>query len=136
MSKLAEDTSVFRKAVDDILNDRSDGHQQSDAVTNFIAYHKAPDRSAFDFDTPAEYDEYVRSVELRTLSGFLVKSFEELVIANYLTEHGIKFRYEDPYKEPTATQRHRQYQPDFFLPGYDIYIEHFALNEEGHPPPG
>ena len=64
----------------------------------------------------------------------LVKSFEELEIANYLTEHGVEFQYEDPYE--TATQQHRQYQPDFFLPGHDIYIEHFALDRNGRPPPG
>ena len=36
----------------------------------------------------------------------------------------------------TATQQHRQYQPDFFLPGHDIYIEHFALDRNGRPPTG
>ena len=135
ISELAEDEFVFKKAVDGILNDLLDGQQESDAVTKFITYHHVPYRSAFDFDTRAEYDEYVRGVELRILSGFLVKSFEELVIANYLTEHDIKFRYEDRYKAQTATQRRRQYQPDFFLPDNDIYIEHFALDERGRPPP-
>ena len=66
--------------------------QQSEAVIDFIAYSHAPYSSAFDFKTRAEYDEYVRNVELRTLSKDLVKSFEELAIANYLTEHGIDFR--------------------------------------------
>ena len=45
---------------------------------DFIIYHHAPYRSAFEFDTLDEYEEHVRSVELRTLSGDLVKSFEEL----------------------------------------------------------
>ena len=35
-----------------------------------------------------------------------------------------------------ATQERRQYQPDFYLPGYDIYLEHFAVNERGNPPDG
>ena len=73
----------------------------------------------------------MRGVELRTLNGDLVKSFEELEIANYLTEHGVEFRYEVSYEMPTATRRHRQYQPDFFLPGHGIYIEHFALDQDG-----
>ncbi|MDE2823657.1 MAG: hypothetical protein OXK79_09145, partial [Chloroflexota bacterium] len=59
-----------------------------------------------------------------------------MAIANFLTEHGVEFRYEDRYETATATQRHRQYQPDFFLPGHDIYIEHFALDEQGRPRPG
>ena len=136
ISKLAEDDAAFAKAVDEILCELLTDPAQSQAVIDFIAYHQASYRSAFDFDTRAEYDEYIRNVELRTLSGDLVKSFEELVIANYLTEHGIGLRYEARYEESTATKQHRQYQPDFFLPGHGIYIEHFALDEEGRPPKG
>ena len=136
ISKLAEDDLALKRAVDAIICELLNDPEQSKAVIDFIIYHHAPYKSAFDFDTPYEYEEYVRDIELRTLSGVLVKSFEELEIANYLTEHGVEFRYEDPYETATATQQHRQYQPDFFLPGHDIYIEHFALDRNGHPPPG
>ena len=136
ISKLAEDDLALKRAVDAIIGELLNDPDQSKAVIDFIIYHHAPYKSAFDFDTLYEYEEYVRDIELRTLSGVLVKSFEELEIANYLTEHGVKFRYEDPYETPTATQKHRQYQPDFFLPDHGIYIEHFALNREGRPPPG
>ena len=136
ISELANDDFIFRKAIDDILNELLEDPQQSDEVIKFILYNRAPWRSAFDFSTEAEYDAYVQSVELRTLSKNKVKSFEELTIANYLTEHGVKFRYEAPYRVSTATQQHRQYQPDFYLPAHDIYIEHFAFDEQGHPPAG
>ena len=136
ISKLAEDDAAFAKAIDEILGELLADAAQSRAVVDFIAYHQASYRSAFDFDTRAEYNEYIRNVELRTLSGDLVKSFEELVIANYLTEHGIEFQYEAQYAEATANKQRRQYQPDFFLPRHAIYIEHFALDEEGLPPKG
>ena len=136
ISKLAEDDLALKRAVDDIIGELLNDPEQSKAVIDFIVYHHAPYRPAFDFETQDEYEEYVRGVELRTLSGDLVKSFEELAIANYLTEHGVEFRYEEPYEMPTATRRHRQYQPDFFLPGHGIYIEHFALDQDGRPPPG
>lgn len=136
ISKLAEDDLALKRAVDAIIGDLLNDPEQSKAGIDFIIYHHAPYKSAFDFDTLYEYEEYVRDIELRTLSGVLVKSFEELEIANYLTVHGVEFRYEDPYKTATATQQHRQYQPDFFLPDHDIYIEHFALDREGRPPPG
>ena len=136
ISKLAEDDLALRRAVDDIIGDLLNDPEQSKAVTDFIIYHHAPYRSAFEFDTHDEYEGYVRGVELRTLSGDLVKSFEELAIANYLAEHGVEFRYEDSYRMRTATRRHRQYQPDFFLPGHGIHIEHFALDQKGRPPPG
>ena len=114
----------------ELLNDP----QQSDATANFIASYHGAYESAFDFDTQDEYDSYIRSVELKTLSGARVKSFEELEIANYLTKHGVKFCYERPYPKRTQTPEYRQYQPDFFLPDYDIYIEHYALDERGRPP--
>lgn len=136
ISKLAEDDLALRRAVDKIIRDLLNDPEQSRAVIDFIASHHAPYRSAFEFDTLDEYEEYPQGVELRSLSGDLVKSFEELEIANYLTEHGVEFRYEYQYETRTATRRHRQYQPDFFLPDHGIYIEHFALDRNGRPPPG
>ena len=135
ISKLAEDEFALSRAIDNILKEILNDPRQSKAAINFLLYNRAP-KSAFDFKTPTEYEEHVLSLELRTLSGDLVKSVEELVIANYLTECGIEFRYEEPYEFKTSTSERGQYRPDFFLPDYGIYIEHFALNEQGRPPPG
>ncbi len=136
ISKLATDDFALKRAVDQIIVDLLNDPKQSKAVMNFILYHHALYRSAFEFETYEEYEEHIRDVELRALSGDLVKSFEELEIANYLTEYGVEFRYEEPYKTREATRRHRQYLPDFFLPRHGIYIEHFALDEEGRAPRG
>ena len=136
ISRLAGDQFAFTIAVEGILEMLLHDHARSRSLAEFIAYRQAPYRSAFEFRSRTEYDEYVRNVELRTLSGDLVKSYEELVIANYLTEHGVEFNYERPYGVRTASRRHRQYQPDFYLPEHDIYIEHFALDREGNPPHG
>ena len=119
-----------------ILNELLDDPQQSGATANFIAPYHGAYELAFDFDTQDEDDAYMDSVKLKTLSGARVKSFEELETANYLTKHGVKFCYERPYEMWTQTQEYRQYQPDFFLPDYDIYIEHYALDEWGRPPRG
>ena len=121
----------------DILNELLDDSQESDATANFIASYHGAYESVFDFDTQDEYDAYIHGVELRTLSDVRVKSFEELEIANHLTKHGVKFCYERPYPKRTQTPEYpHQYQPDFFLPDYDIYIEHHALDERGRPPRG
>ena len=53
------------------------------------------------------------------------------MVANYLTEHGVSFKYEQPYDVDTATKRYSQYRPDFYLPKHNIYIEHFALKQTG-----
>ena len=136
ISRLATDRQALAGAVDGILDDLLREPGQSNAVVEFIAYHRAPYRSPFALRTPGEYHEYVRNHELRALSGALVKSFEEMEIANFLSLHGIWFKYEPQYPEPTATPEHRQYKPDFYLPDHEIYIEHFALDEAGDPPPG
>ncbi|MYB41875.1 MAG: AAA family ATPase [Chloroflexi bacterium] len=136
MSKLAEDEARLIAVIDRILVELVSDPRQSRAVTDFIDRHRTDYRSQFDFETPGEYYDHVRRSELRTLGGDLVKSFEELEIANFLTRNGVSFSYEQHYPLETATTRHRQYRPDFYLPDHDIYIEHFALDREGRPPKG
>jgi DNA helicase-4 len=91
-------------------------------------------RNPFDFNSIKEYRQYVCSQEFRTLKGEKVKSFEEVVIANFLAEKGVRYIYEHPYCVDTFGPDYRQYKPDFFLPDYNIYIEHFALDINGRPP--
>lgn len=69
-----------------------------------------------------------------TAQGESVKSQEEAMIANWLFYNGVEYRYEDDYKYQTVDEDHRQYQPDFFYPGLDLYHEHFALNDKGQAP--
>ena len=136
LSKLAEDEAMLIVVIDRILVDLLGDPRQSRVVTDFITRHRTDYRSHFDFNTPGEYYDHVRRSELRTLSGDLVKSFEELEIANFLTLNGVSFVYEQPHPVETATPWHRQYRPDFYLPDHDIYIEHLALDRQGRPPKG
>ena len=136
LSKLAEDEAMLTVVIDRILVDLVGDPRQSRVVADFITRHRADYRSQFEFDTPGQYYDYVRRSELRTLSGDLVKSFEELEIANFLTLNSVSFHYEQPYPVETATPWHRQYRPDFYLPDHDIYIEHLALDRQGRPPKG
>ena len=104
------------------------------ALTRWLAYGGPPP------DPPPlksmdEYRKYIRARELRTLQGELVKSYEELAIANFLFVQQVPYRYEAPYRRRTATPSRRQYAPDFHLTGTDIYIEHFAINADGRTPP-
>lgn len=72
------------------------------------------------------------SNKLETIKKELVRSQEELAIANFLFINGIDYEYEASYKaEDTATTLNRQYTPDFYLPEYDIYYEHYGINREG-----
>ncbi len=61
---------------------------------------------------------------LDTIQGEKVKSVEELTIANFLYLNGIEYEYEKPYPFGDI-----MYQPDFYLKDYDIYLEHFGVDE-------
>ena len=136
ISKLAQDDFAYSKAIDGILERMSKDADKAKLIIQMVSGTTAEYRTPFDFDTPREYEQYVRDAELRTLNGELVKSFEELTLANFLAAQGVRYTYEKPYEFLTATQEFRQYQPDFYLPEHGIYIEHFALNEQGQAPEG
>ena len=69
--------------------------------------------------------------KLMTIKKERVKSFEEMAIANYLFINGIEYEYEKPYEFDESTPEKRQYQPDFYLPKYGIYYEHFGVDKDG-----
>ena len=134
ISRMATDQRFRSQQFDRILDELFSNAAQAPELTNFVAYYSQPYHSPFDFDSLSDYYSYTRSIELRTLTGDRVKSCEELEIANFLALNGITAQYEAPYQVRTADPRYRQYQPDFYLPDYDIYIEHFALDKDGKPP--
>ena len=74
------------------------------------------------------------NVNLKTIKKEHVKSIEELAIANFYFLNGIDYEYERPYEVDVKTPERRQYCPDFYLPEYDIYHEHFGLNKNGRAP--
>ena len=100
----------------------------------YANYYKSP---FTDFITKKDYLDYVRFIKKRTLKRKTkdgdyeeVKSFEEIDIANYLYINGINYVYEKEIYDPTIGTK----KPDFYLPDYDIYYEHWALDENEQPP--
>ena len=69
-----------------------------------------------------------------TIKGEVVKSLAEVAIANFLYLHGISYIYEFPYKYQVTDGKHTAYKPDFYLPDYDIWIEHFGTDRYGTTP--
>lgn len=66
-----------------------------------------------------------------TIKKELVKSFEEMAIANWYFINGIDYIYEAPYEVDVSTFDKRQYMPDFKLKNYPIYHEHYGINKDG-----
>jgi DNA helicase-4 len=58
-----------------------------------------------------------------TRSGTRVRSKYEQTCANWLARHHIEFEY-----EPLMLLEGRQFRPDFYLPGYDLFIEICGYN--------
>lgn len=105
-------------------------------LQEFFSLHRYPAKYLEDFDSEKDYKVYLRKFEPRTLKGELVKSFEELLIADWLLTNGVAYKYEHPYQINLAGGNRRQYRPDFYLSDYGIYLEHFGVGKNGETAPG
>ncbi|MEK4510148.1 UvrD-helicase domain-containing protein [Paenibacillus sp. FSL K6-2524] len=132
--------------------------QQIRYLIEFFGYYLSIPKDYSEFENLGEYHEFNRNLDfetlkgkmskaeysdlaagqnrtqLKTLAGETVKSFEETLIANFLFLNSVDYEYEREYSLDTRTEYYRQYKPDFYLPDYDLYIEHFGVDEEGGTP--
>jgi DNA helicase-4 len=86
-------------------------------------------------ESPDSWDKDSKEAGFRTLQNEVVKSRGEQLIANWLFYNGVSYKYESDYRIDTADAKHRQYKPDFYFPDIDVYLEHWAVDENGEPPP-
>jgi len=133
LTELAENREKLSAYLDALIREIYEDNY-SKLAEFFVSYAKAY-RDQFDFKSLGEYFSYARSVGLITLNGETVKSLEELELANFFYANSVNYLYESDYERPVANIKRRQYKPDFFLPDYGIYIEHFAIDINGNTPP-
>jgi len=136
VSKLAEDEKALADGIRDWATDLVTDPRIGKPIRRFLLEYPRAVRLPEDFSTQHEYFQFLRNQNLRTLAGERVRSYQELLIANWLFANGVEYRYEMPYHADTATRKHSQYKPDFFLVESGIYIEHFGIDREGHTAPG
>lgn len=144
------DESLLKKVVHKALSGEGDFVPEDyDNIVKYLAYYFNPDQSGKTDDSLGRRIERERALNLQTLksivygvgekmsfNGERVKSLEEVLIANFLFLNGIEYEYEKPYaREETADRLHRTYRPDFYLPEFDVYLEHYGIDERGNPPP-
>jgi DNA helicase IV len=84
---------------------------------------------------PDGYNDATRQTGYRTFAGEVVKSHSERLIANFLYLNGVDYVYERPYDVDVSDSMHSQYRPDFYYPDSDVWHEHWALDQDGKPPP-
>ena len=75
-----------------------------------------------------------RSEQRRTLRDERVKSLEEVSIANFLFLNGVNYEYERLYPFESDDPGRKAYRPDFYLPEYNLYLEHFGVTRNGRVP--
>ncbi len=80
-------------------------------------------------DMPDQFGEIQVRRAIKTLKGEYVRSVDEKYIADFLYLQEIKYEYERRYPDSDEL-----YSPDFYLPDYDLYLEHFAITDSGGPP--
>ena len=86
-------------------------------------------------ESPDAWDRTTGLQGFWTLHGEVVRSRGEQLIANWLFYNGVEYEYEPSYIIDTSDAHHRQYRPDFYFPAIDVYLEHWAVDENGEPPP-
>ena len=84
----------------------------------------------WDYATKHAWYTHVESLNLRTLQNEKVRSYEELLIANWLYRNGIEYEYEPQYEHRLPDSGRRGYTPDFRLTASGIYLEHFGVRKE------
>jgi DNA helicase-4 len=134
VSPLSDDNFKLWEMIENFIFDNLKDEVFSKLLNEYFLYHYNQYKSIFSFETKGEYIEYLKAKEIRSLKRDVVKSLEECDIANFLYVNGVEYEYEKDYEVATSTKKHRQYKPDFYLPEYGLYIEHFALNKDWKPP--
>ena len=124
----ATDDKAFLALIKDILRALvQTATEVSKAIMGWFSYARLDDKSEWDFKKKHDYYTYVEKLDLRTLQGEQVKSYEELMIANWLFENGIEYEYEPDYEHKVSADGYRDYCPDFRLTKSGVYIEHFGV---------
>ena len=138
----------FYTEMRNIFNSLFKDSNYASKVIKFVTEYRLEPKDDNDFKSHGEYITYLKENNIRsykTVEVFIkgkktilreyCKSFEEVKIANYLFLNGVNYKYEEPYQYKTSDNIYAQYKPDFYLPDYDIYIEHFGLIDRNNNVP-
>ena len=131
LADYASDDRKFVTHIRQILIELSSADKSiQKSLLNWFSEFSSPACSFWDFNSLSDYYSYIKSQELRTLNGERVKSYEELIIANWLCMNGIDYEYEPIYEHNLSTKGRKKYTPDFRLTNSGVYIEHFGVRKE------
>ncbi|MBU2868949.1 UvrD-helicase domain-containing protein [Pacificibacter marinus] len=127
----ATDDKAFLVLIRDILiHIAKTVPEASKAIIDWFKSARLEEKSEWDFKQKHDFYTYLEKEDLRTLQGEKVKSFEELMIANWLYENGVEYEYEPDYEFATSDPTKKNYCPDFRLTESGVYLEHFGVRKQ------
>lgn len=135
LSPWAEDEKAKDRWVQSTLETLIEDDAYRKQLFEYFSQYYYVEKSPFDFESEGEYFQYLTDNDIRTLKGERVKSFGELYISNWLFSNGIEYQYEAKYEHDVSSVDFRQYQPDFYLPDYGVYIEYYGTDEDDSTAP-
>lgn len=110
---------------DEVINQTKEYIDKLVAFISYYMYAKNDELDDISLDTLASLGGNSKKI---TYMGEKVRSNQELMIANFLFLNGIEYEYEKEYPFKKG------YRPDFYLPEYDLYLEHYGIDENGNVP--
>lgn len=129
-----KDLEILQEVVDG-LKDSSREFRAKWDLFRLVLPHDLPEMSKR-ADEPESWDPETGTAGFWTYKDEVVKSRGEQMLANWFFYQGVEYQYERPYAIRTADAEHQQYAPDFYLPQADVWLEHWALDENGKAPVG
>jgi DNA helicase-4 len=139
----AKDEAGMAALMQELVEQLRRGPDYESALAELILLYREPVTPTV---SCVDFRGYVRSIKASSLrahkGGHRVKNSEELRIANWLFLHGIEYEYERLYPQAaTARARvtaragtRRPYRPTFYLPQWDLWLAHHALDTAGMLP--
>lgn len=101
----------------------------------FLTHYRTEGPDPGDCESQAEYVAVRAEQSYRTLADEEVASQAEKAIADFLFTHGVEYQYEAIADWADTAPEKTVYRPDFYLPEYDIYIEHWGIDKNGEVAP-
>jgi DNA helicase-4 len=132
---VAQSGDKYNLVADVIDEEEGADSEFADHYLQFLYHYDDDFIDEADFHEKTEYIAERREATYETLNGETVASRAEKVIADFLFTNRVTYRYESIAEWADTAEDKGPYRPDFYLPEYDLYIEHWGLDENGEVAP-
>jgi len=125
-----------RNLIENVLREEEGSSSEfADHYLQFLYHYDDDFLDETEFQDKTDYIAERREQSYETLAGETVASEAEKVIADFLFTHNVTYQYESIAEWADTAEEKGPYRPDFYLPAYDIYIEHWGIDENGEVAP-